>query len=41
MYVDDSIIFGSVIIIATCVFMGYWLRFAYKHIKDDIAEHEK
>ena len=40
MYIDGSIIFGAVIIIATCIFMGYWTHFAYKHIKEDIAKND-
>ncbi len=41
MYIDESIIFGSVIILATCVFMGYWANFAYQHIKADEAKESK
>ena len=40
MYIDESIIFGLVIILATCVFMGYWLRYVYKHIKEDIEKND-
>lgn len=40
MYVDDSVVFGLVVVAVTLVFMGYWGVFAYRHIKEDIAQHD-
>ncbi len=38
MYVDEIVILSLVIVVLTCVMLGYVGVFAYKHIKDDIAK---
>jgi len=40
MYVDFVIILSLVIVTLTCVFLGYFIYFAYRHIKEDIAKSE-
>lgn len=39
MYVDTYVISGLVIVGLTCVFLGVVGRYAYRHIKKDMAEH--
>ncbi len=40
MYIDFVIFLSLVIVALTCVFLIYLSYFAYKHIKQDIANNE-
>ncbi len=35
MYLDEVVVSGIVIVVLTCVFLGYAGRFAYRHFKQD------
>jgi len=39
MYMDSIVVFGLVIVAATCVVVGYVGYFAYRHIKEDVAKN--
>ncbi len=41
MYLDTVVVSGLVIVALVCVMATYIGIFAYKHIKQDIAESEK
>lgn len=41
MYVDGIVVFGLVIVILTCVVIGYVGFYAYKHIKDESAKFDR
>lgn len=41
MYLDDAVIAGIVIVVATTVITLYIGRFMYRHVKDDIKKSEK
>ena len=41
MYMDGVVAYSLVIVVLTCVIVGYLGRFAYKHIKQDIAQADK
>ena len=35
MYVDDAVVGGVIIVVVCCVMLGYVIRYAYQHIKED------
>lgn len=35
MYIDTVIIAGILIVVVTCVFLGYCVKYMLKHMKDD------
>ncbi len=41
MYIDEYVLSGIAIVVLTCVIFAVMARFAYKHIKKDIADSEK
>ncbi|MBB6523129.1 hypothetical protein [Pseudoteredinibacter isoporae] len=41
MYLDDAVIAGVVIVVATTVITLYIGRFMYRHVKDDIKKSGK
>lgn len=41
MYIDSVVASGLIIVALVCVMAAYIGVFAYKHIKQDIAESEK
>ncbi|WP_353408562.1 hypothetical protein [Pseudoteredinibacter isoporae] len=41
MYLDDAVIAGVVIVVATTVITLYIGRFMYRHVKDDINKSGK
>jgi len=38
MYMDEYVFSGIAIVVITCAILGVMGRYAYKHIKKDIAE---
>lgn len=38
MYIDEVVLSGIVIVVLTCVFLGYVGRFAYRHLKQEENE---
>lgn len=40
MYIDFVVFLSLVIVALTCIFLIYFGYFAYKHIKQDIANNE-
>lgn len=41
MYLDGIVVFGLVIVILTCVVIGYVSFYIYRHIKDESAKFER